>query len=62
MPGIGENVDDFTVIKDMKLSKNQLTIDIDKVKENNLFESLVKERRNKPNRNRRNNGGRRRRN
>jgi hypothetical protein len=58
-----ENVDDFTVIKDMQiLSKNQLTIDIDKVKENNLFESLVKERRNKPNRNRRNNGGRRRRN
>jgi len=58
-----ENVDDFTVIKDMQiLSKNQLTIDIDEVKENNLFESLVKERRNKPNRNRRNNGGRRRRN
>lgn len=61
-----ENIDDFTIIKDMGiLSKKQLTIDLDKVMENNLFESHVKERRNKPNKNRRNNnnsGGRRRRN
>jgi hypothetical protein len=67
-----ENIDDFTIIKDMEiLSKKQLTIDLEKVKENNLFESFVKERKNRPNnnpsnnnnnKNRRNNGGRRRRN
>jgi hypothetical protein len=58
-----ENIDDGTVIKDMEyLSNQQLTIDINKVRENNLFESIVKERRTKPNRNKRNNGGRRRRN
>ncbi len=58
-----ENIDDGTVIKDMEfLSNKQLTIDINKVRENNLFESIVKERRNKSNRNKRNNGGRRRRN
>ena len=59
-----ENIDDKVIIKDMEyLSKNQLTIDVEKVRENNLFESLVKEpRKPKPNKNRRNNGGRRRRN
>ena len=65
-----ENIDDFTIIKDMGiLSKKQLTIDLEKVKEHNLFESFVKERKNRPNnnsnnsnKNRRNNGGRRRRN
>lgn len=60
-----DNIDDKVIIKDMELlSKGQLTIDIDKVRENNLFESFVKERKHKPNtnKNRRNNGGRRRRN
>jgi hypothetical protein len=58
-----DNVDENVIIKDMEiLSKKQLTIDIEKVRENNLFESLVKERKNKPNKNRRSNGGRRRRN
>jgi hypothetical protein len=67
-----ENVDDSTIVKDIEiLSKNQLTIDLEKVRAQNLFESLVKERKNKPqqqqqvmNKNRRNNGGggRRRRN
>jgi hypothetical protein len=66
-----ENIDDFTIIKDMEiLSKKRLTIDLEKVQENNLFESFVKERKNRPNnnpsnnnnKNRRNSGGRRRRN
>lgn len=61
-----ENVDDGTIAKDIEyLSKHKLTIDIEKVRANNLFESMVKERKNKPmpsNKNRRNNGGRRRRN
>jgi hypothetical protein len=62
-----ENIEDTTIIKDMEiLSKNQLTIDIEKVTADNLFESMVKERKSKPNinKNRRNNngGGRRRRN
>ncbi len=58
-----DNVDDAVIIKDMeKLSHHQLTMDLDKVRENNLFESLVKERKNKPNKNKRNSGGRRRRN
>jgi len=59
-----DNVEDKVIINDMEyLSKKQLTIDIDKVREHNLFESLVKEpRKSKPNKNRRNSGGRRRRN
>lgn len=57
-----ENVDDSTIVKDIGiLSKNQLAIDLEKVRAQNLFESLVKERKNKPpqvvNKNRRNNGG-----
>ncbi len=58
-----DNIDDAVIIKDLeKLSHHQLTMDVNKVRENNLFESLVKERKNKPNKNKRNNGGRRRRN
>jgi hypothetical protein len=58
-----ENADDTTIIRDIeRLSKKQLTIDIEKVRANNLFESLVKERKSRPSKNRRNNGGRRKRN
>jgi hypothetical protein len=58
-----DNVDDAVIIKDMEfLSRKELTMDLDKVRENNLFESLIKERKNKPNKNKRNSGGRRRRN
>ncbi len=61
-----ENVDDGTIAKDIEyLSKKQLNIDIEKVRANNLFESMIKERKSKPMpnpKNRRNSGGRRRRN
>lgn len=65
-----ENIDDAVIVKDMEImSKHQLTIDLERVRANNLFESLVKEKKNKPNnnnnnnnKNRRNNNGRRRRN
>lgn len=58
-----ENTDDTTIIRDIeRLSKQQLTIDIEKVRASSLFESTVKERKSRPNKNRRNNGGRRKRN
>jgi len=61
-----DNVDDDTIVKNLKtISKGNLSIDLARVKEENLFESMVvKERRNRPNNKgrRNNNGGRRRRN
>ena len=60
-----DNVEDVTILKNIeKMSNKELTIDIEKVKSENLFDSMVKERRSRPNnKNRRNNsGGRRRRN
>lgn len=40
-----DNVDDAVILQNIEqLSKGNLTISIDKVKENNLFDSLVKER------------------
>ncbi len=58
-----ENVDEVTILRDLKkMSKGQLTIDIDRVRAENLFDSVVKERKSKQNKNRRSNGGRRRRN
>lgn len=60
-----DNVDDDTIVKNIKtMSKGALSIDLDRVKSENLFEYTVKERRNRPsNKGRRNNnGGRRRRN
>ncbi len=69
-----DNVEDVTIIKNIEtMSKGALTIDLERVKADNLFDSMIKERRsnnpvNPPNRpvnknNRRNNnGGRRRRN
>lgn len=58
-----DNVDDDTIVTNIKkMSKGQLSIELDRVKSENLFESMVKERRNRPNNNtnkgRRNNGGR----
>ncbi len=73
-----DNVEDQTILKNIeKMSNNVLTIDIDRVKADNLFDSLIKERKDRnisssssssssrpANKNRRNtnNGGRRRRN
>jgi hypothetical protein len=65
-----DNIDDFTIIKDIEsLSKKQLTIDLKKVQEQNLFEPLMKDRKTRPKsnqqqggKNRRNNNNRRRRN
>ena len=59
-----DNVDDDTIVKNIyKMSKGGLSIDLTRVRDENLFESLVKERRSRPNnKGRRNNGGRRRRN
>ncbi|MCK5700036.1 MAG: DUF4290 domain-containing protein, partial [Cyclobacteriaceae bacterium] len=60
-----DNVEDTTILKNIeKMSNKELTIDIERVKSENLFDSMVKERRSRPNnKNRRNNsGGRRRRN
>jgi hypothetical protein len=61
-----DNVEDVTILKNIeKMSNKELTIDIERVKSENLFDSMVKERRSsRPiNKNRRNNnGGRRRRN
>ena len=62
-----DNVEDVTILKNIqKMSNGDLTIDIEKVKADNLFDSMIKERRsntptNRPtNKNRRNNnnGGR----
>jgi len=60
-----DNVDDDTIVTNItKMSKGQLSIELDRVKSENLFESMVKERRSRPNTNsssnkgRRNNGGR----
>jgi hypothetical protein len=61
-----DNVEDVTVLKNIeKMSNGELTIDIEKVKSENLFDSMVKERRARPvNKNRgrssnnNNNGGR----
>ena len=40
-----DNIEEESILNSIKaLSKNQLDIDIEKVKENNLFESLYKER------------------
>lgn len=67
-----DNVEDQTILKNIeKMSNNELTIDINKVKADNLFDSMIKERRDRSsssssgrptNKSRRNsNGGRRRR-
>jgi hypothetical protein len=61
-----DNVEDVTILKNIeKMSNKELTIDIERVKAENLFDSAIKERRSpRPvNKNRRstNNGGRRRR-
>jgi len=60
-----DNVDDDTIVKNIKtMSKGALSIELDRVKSENLFEYTLKERRSRPvNKGRRNNnGGRRRRN
>lgn len=45
-----DNIEDESILKNIKeLSKNLLDIDLEKVKENNLFESLYKERPKQPN-------------
>lgn len=63
-----DNVEDVTIIKNISnMSKGELTIELDKVREGNLFDSMIKERRSpnpRPasnNNKRRNNGGRSRR-
>jgi hypothetical protein len=69
-----DNVEDVTIVKNIEtMSKGQLTIDLEKVKSDNLFDSMIKERRNTPpnnnqsnrpnnkNNRRNNSGGRRRR-
>ena len=58
-----DNVDDDTIVKNIsKMSRGELSIDLDRVKNENLFESMVKEKRNRPGGNkggrRHNNGGR----
>lgn len=63
-----DNVDDATIVKNItKMSRGELNIELDRVKADNLFESMVKERRSRPNTNtnsnnnkgrRHNNGGR----
>ena len=58
-----DNVDDDTIVQNLRtMSKGALTIDLERVRNENLFESLVKERRSRPNNKGRRNGGRRRRN
>lgn len=61
-----DNVDDDTIVKNIKnMSKGALSIDLERVKSENLFDSMVKERRGgrSGGKGRRNNsGGRRRRN
>lgn len=55
-----DNVEDETIVTNLlKMSKGQLTIDLERVKSENLFESMVKERRPRPNNNNNNNKGRR---
>lgn len=67
-----DNVEDATILKNIEnMSNKELTIDLDKVRAENLFDSMVKERRssrpvsnrptNKGRRNNNNNGGRSRR-
>jgi hypothetical protein len=62
-----DNVESETIVKNIaKMSDGVLTIELEKVKSENLFDSMVKERRSRPsNKNKRNNsgggGGRRRR-
>lgn len=54
-----DNVDDDTIVKNLKLmSRGELSIELDRVKSENLFESMVKEKRPRPNNNN-NRGGRR---
>lgn len=59
-----DNVEDSTILKNIeKMSNSELTIDLEKVKSENLFDSMIKERRSRPvNKNRgrsnNNNGGR----
>jgi hypothetical protein len=60
-----ENIDDKTVIENLKsISRGKLDIDLDKVREHNLFDPFVKERPNKGNNQKRrgSNQNRRRRN
>ncbi|MCG8310946.1 MAG: DUF4290 domain-containing protein [Cytophagales bacterium] len=59
-----DNVEDDTIVKNIKnMSKGGLSIDLERVKNENLFEALIKEKRSRSNsKGRRNNGGRRRRN
>jgi hypothetical protein len=44
-----DNVEDVTIIKNIEtMSKGQLTIELERVKADNLFDSMIKERRNTP--------------
>lgn len=58
-----DNVDDDTIVTNIKkMSKGELTIDLERVRSENLFDSMVKERRPRPNnsgngKGRRNTGG-----
>ena len=60
-----DNVDDDTIVKNIRsMSKGSLSIDLERVKAEGLFDSTVKEKRSRPNNKGRrgSNGGRRRRN
>lgn len=51
-----DNVEDETIVTNLKkMSRGELTIDLQRVKSENLFESMVKERRPRPNNNNNNN-------
>jgi hypothetical protein len=55
-----DNVEDATILKNIEnMSNKELTIDLEKVRSENLFDSMVKERRTRPVSNRPTNKGRR---
>ena len=55
-----DNVEDATILKNIEnMSNRELTIDLEKVRSENLFDSMVKERRSRPVSNRPTNKGRR---
>ena len=55
-----DNVEDATILKNIEnMSNKELTIDLEKVRSENLFDSMVKERRSRPVSNRPTNKGRR---
>lgn len=58
-----DNVEDETIVTNLKkMSRGELSIDLERVKSENLFESMVKERRPRPNTNNNNNNNKGRRN